>query len=319
MNIVILDRDSIGRDLDLTELEGLGSLRIYDTTSPNEVNDRITDADVIILNKVKIGEDNLCSAGSLKLICISATGFDNVDLDAARKHGVAVCNVPGYSTESVVQLTLACALSLVCHLREYNQFVIDGSYSASGLPNRLTPTYHEISGMTWGIIGYGNIGRSVATVARAMGAKVIFNRRTPTGEEGAVDIKTLLKESDIISIHCPLNDSSRGLISSETLKIVKPNAIIINMARGAVVDNDAIVDAVTEGKIGGFASDVFDVEPIGSEHPLMKLASHPNVLLTPHCAWGAFESRCRCLSIIISNIRAFNDGKSQNRVDILKQ
>ena len=317
MKIKVLDRASLGDDLILDELIGMGDVEIYDSTDPDQLSNRVADAEVLILNKVKITDAIFDLAKSLKLICITATGFDNVDVESAKRHGVAVCNVPGYSTDSVALITLATVLSLLTHLREYNRYVTDGSYTASGVPNRLTPVYHEVRGLKWGIIGYGNIGRAVADVARALGADVLVNKRTPIDGVRCVDIDTLCKESDIITIHCPLNDESRNLISAEKIALMKPGVTIVNAARGAVVCDEDITRAIEEGRIGGFGSDVYTTEPFPTDHPFNRIMNKDNVIFTPHCAWGAYESRARCLSVVCENIRSFLDGKSKNRVDIM--
>ena len=315
MKIVVLDRSSLGNDTPLIGLERFGEVVIYDKTTPEQLSARVCDADVLVLNKVKITEDTFKAATSLKLICIFATGFDNVDLTAAVAHGVGVCNVPGYSTDSVALFTLATVLALYTHLGEYNGYVISGKYTASGVPNCLTPVYHEISGKTWGIIGLGNIGRAVAKVAEALGARVIANKRTPVDDYECVDIDTLCREADIITIHCPLNDASRGLINEERIALMKKNVVIVNEARGAVVDEHDIAEAIKKGTIGAFGSDVYSIEPFGKDHPFYEIKEYSNVLLTPHAAWGSYESRVRCINIICDNIAAFIEGERKNRVD----
>lgn len=317
MKIIVLDRASLGDDLLLDELLDMGDVTVYNSTTPQELRERVKDAEVLILNKVKITKEILDLSKSLKLICITATGFDNVDVISAREHGVAVCNVPGYSTDSVALITLTTVLSLLTHLREYNRYVTDGSYTASGVPNRLTPVYHEVRGLKWGIVGYGNIGRAVAAVATALGAEVLVNKRTPVEGVRCVDIDTLCRESDIITIHCPLNDESRGLISAERISLMKPSVIIVNAARGAVVCDEDITLAIENGSIGGFGSDVYTLEPFPKDHPFTRIMTKDNVILTPHCAWGAYESRARCLAVVCENIRAFYNQEIKNRVDII--
>ena len=251
----------------------------------------------------------------IEFCCEFATGYDNIDIRAARLYGVAVCNVPGYSTDSVALYTVTTALALYSHLNEYNDYVKSGEYSSSGVPNKLTPVYHELQGKIWGIVGYGNIGRAVADVAKAFGARVVVNKRTPVKDAECVDIDTLCKISDIISIHCPLNEDSRLLINEERLNMMKQGVVLVNEARGAVLDEYAVTKAVETGKIGGFGCDVYTTEPFSLEHPYNRIMNFKNVILTPHCAWGSYESRERCINIIAENIRAFFDGKTQNRVD----
>lgn len=315
MKIVVLDKNSLGADTPLDGLKVFGDVTVYDSTTPSDIYDRVSDAEVLVLNKVKITDDVIDVAKSLKLICIFATGFDNIDVVAAKKHGVAVCNVPAYSTDSVALFTLANVLALYTHLREYNDYVVSGEYSSSGAPNRLVPVYHEIKGKTWGIIGLGNIGKAVARVAEALGARVIANKRTPDPNYECVDIDTLCRESDIITIHCPLNDGTRGLIDEKRIALMKRDVVIINEARGAVVNEHDIARAIKKGTIGAFGSDVYSTEPFANDHPFYEIKDKYNVLFTPHAAWGSFESRLRCISIICDNIKAYLNGEKYNRVD----
>ena len=315
MKIVVLDRDSIGLDTPLEGLHRFGDVTVYDKTGPSELSDRVSDADCIILNKVKITEEVICSAKNLKLICIFATGYDNVDISAARRYGVGVCNVPGYSTDSVALFTVANVLALYTHLREYNAYVTSGEYSASGIPNKLVPVYHEITGKTWGIVGLGNIGKAVARVAEALGARVIANKRTPTDEYECVDVDTLCRESDIITIHCPLNDESREMINKRRISMMKKDVVVVNEARGAVVNERDIADAIKTGMIGAFGSDVYSQEPFTTDHPFYEIKDFCNVLFTPHAAWGSYESRKRCIGIICDNISSYLSGGRSNRVD----
>ena len=315
MKIVILDKKAMGDDISVSPLEAFGEVVVYGATAPEELNARIADADVIVLNKVKITAEAFAAAKNLRLVCEFATGYDNIDLAAARAHGVAVTNVPGYSTESVALYTMATVLSLFTHMREFNEYVRNGSYTASGVPNLLVPVYHELAGKTWGIVGCGNIGRRVAEIAKAFGARVIVNKRTPVEDLCCVDIETLCRESDIITVHCPLNDGTRHLINKETLSLMKPTALLYHAARGAVLHEADVADAVLAGKIGAFGSDVYSVEPMPESHPFQKIKDMNNVLLTPHAAWAAVEARERCLSIICDNIRAYLANNRKNRVD----
>ncbi len=314
MNIVVLDKNSLGNDTPLEGLNVFGNVSVYDATSNEDVCGRIKDAEIIILNKVRISKEVIKNAEKLKLICVFATGYDNIDIEAAKEYNVAVCNVPGYSTDSVALFTVVNVLALYTKLREYNSYVVNGSYSMSGLPNMLTPVYHEIAGKIWGIIGLGNIGKAVARVAEALGAEVIANKRTPEDGYKCVDIDTLCKESDIITIHCPLNDDSRDLINSTRIDMMKNDVVIVNEARGAVVNDIDIVNAVKFGKIGAFGSDVYTTEPFSPDHPFYEIKGYSNVLFTPHAAWGAFEARVRCIDIICENIRSFIGGGNKNRV-----
>ncbi len=315
MKIKVLDHNSLGYDLDPSPLSKFGELEVYGATDAKELHARVSDADVLIINKIKVDRECMLAAPNLKLICIFATGYDNIDTKSAKEFGIGVCNVPGYSTDSVTVCTIATALALLTHLREYNNYITSGEYSKSGIPNKLEPVFHEVKDKTWGIIGAGNIGSAVAKVAEAFGARVLAYKRTPTDQFNCVDIKTLCRESDIITIHCPLNDGTRGLISKEKIDLMKDGVIIVNEARGAVVVDDDIVAGLENGKIGGFGSDVYNVEPFGKDHPFYKIMHRDNVILTPHCAWGAKEARERCLSVICDNIESYLSGGNLNRVE----
>ncbi|MBQ7314596.1 MAG: D-2-hydroxyacid dehydrogenase [Clostridia bacterium] len=315
MKIIVLDKATIGDDLDLSPLSALGELTVYDATSREEVGARIQQAQIVLLNKVRLDATVLQQAPSLRLICVFATGYDNIDLSYARAHGIAVCNVPAYSTESVTLFTVSTALSLFTHLSEYRTFVASGAYSQSGAPNRLTPVYHELQGKTWGIVGGGHIGTRVGEVAQALGARVLIHQRHPHPSFPTVDLATLCRESDVLSLHCPLTEATRGMIGREQLSLMKPSAVLVNEARGAVVDEAAVADAITQGQIGAYGCDVYSTEPFTTEHPFYAIKDLPNVLLTPHTAWGAYEARARCVSVVADNIRAFLSGRLHNRVD----
>ncbi len=317
MKITVLDSATLGDDLDLSPLSLVGEPEIYDSTAPEQVAARLSDCEVVIVNKIKLGETELSNASNLKLICIAATGYDNIDLAYCRRAGIAVCNVVGYSSISVAQITVATVLSLACHLPEHAETVQSGRYTASGVANSLVPVYHELAGKTWGIVGYGNIGRQVARIAEALGCSVIYTRSTPDNSQNCVSVHTLCKESDIISIHTPLNAGTRNLIDKERIASMKPHAIVVNAARGAVTDEAALARAVKEGRIGALGSDVYSVEPFGTDHPFYGIKDLTNVLLTPHMAWGAYEARVRCLEEMIANIEAFYRGKIRCRVDLL--
>ena len=314
MKIVFLDASTLGADIDLSLYKKYGEPTVYQSTAQEEFADHVADSDVVIINKLKVGRHNLPACPSVKLICVTATGYDNIDIEYCKEKGIAVCNVVGYSTQNVAQLTVAMVLSLICHLGEYNRSVADGTYSRGTVANILTPVYHEIYGKTWGIVGYGNIGKQVAAVAKALGCKVIVHKRTEIEGEECVDIDTLCKESDIISVHTPLNDGTRGLISRERIAMMKNDAIFINVARGAVVDETALTDAVLNDKIGGIGVDVYSKEPFPTDHPYASIAGRDNVIFTPHMAWGSYEARVRCCDEIALNIEAFLAGERRNRV-----
>ena len=314
MKIVILDSATLGSDIDLSPIYNAGEVTEYKSTPPEVLYDRIKDADTIVVNKIKLGKCELEKALNLKLICITATGYDNIDTSYCRHRGIALCNVPAYSTDSVAQVTAAMALSLCCRMNEYSDFVNSGEYTASGIANRLTPVYREISSMTWGIVGGGAIGSRVAEIATSLGARVLICRRKNDERYENADIDTLVEKSDIISLHLPLTDETRNLISRERIEKMKNDAILINVARGAVVDEEALTEAVENGKIGGIGIDVYSTEPFRIDHPFSRILGNPRVLLTPHMAWGSAEARARCVNIIANNIYCFYNQKSINRI-----
>jgi glycerate dehydrogenase len=314
MKIVILDKGTLGEDIDLSPLRALGETAEYEKTSPEDVAARIADADVLVINKIKLGEANLPFAKKLRLICVSATGYDNIDTVYCRAHGIALCNVPGYSTESVAQLTLAMALSLATNLTQYRSFTHSGAYTESGKANSVSPVFHEISSMTWGVVGGGGIGARVAGIASALGCRVLMCRRKKEELYEQATIDEICKEADIISLHVPLSDETRGMISRERIAEMKNGAILINVARGAVCDEEALAEAIENGKLGGLGVDVYSCEPFGKDHPFSRILSRENVCLTPHMAWGAQESRNRCVREIGKNISAFLGGEARNRI-----
>lgn len=312
---IILDGATLGDDISFAALEARTALTVYPLTAPGEVAARIADAQVVIVNKIRLNETNLAGAAGLKLVCVAATGYDNIDVAYCRSREIAVCNVLGYSTDSVAQLTVAMVLELMLHLPEMSGYVRSGAYTASGVANRLTPAFHELAGRTWGIVGAGNIGRKVARIAEAFGCRVIVCRRRPDPDYPVVDIDTLCREADIISVHTPLTDETRGLISRARIAAMKRGVILVNVARGAVADEAALADAVRTGQIGGLGVDVYSAEPMPANHPLYAVRALPNVCLTPHMAWGAVEARQRCVDEIAENINAFWAGGVRCRVD----
>lgn len=314
MNITVLDAATLGSNITFEAWQALGNLTVYQTTQNKDVLPRLKNTDIAILNKVKITKEILENLQNLKLICVTATGFDNIDTAAAKEKGVAVCNVKGYSTHSVAQVTVTLALALMTHLPEYAKYVRQGKYTASGVQNCLTPVFHELYGKTWGIVGLGNIGRQVAKVATAFGCKVIGFKRTPDSEYQTTDLETLCRQADIISLHLPLTDQTKEIINKKTLSLMKPNAILINVARGAITNEQDVALAIKEGKIGGFGTDVYSFEPLPCDSPFVSISEMPNVILTPHMAWGAYEARVRCINEIAENIKSFLKGDSRNRI-----
>lgn len=316
LKISILDAGTLGDDIDFSMFDVFGSVNIYDKTKPEEVCGRIDDTDVIIVNKIKLNQTNLAMADKLKLICVTATGFDNIDTAYCRKKGIAVCNVKGYSTDSVAQITMAMALSLINKLPQYDSYVKDFSYTKSGVQNCVSPVFHEMSKLTWGIVGLGNIGKRVANLAKSFGCNVLAYKRTPELGFECVTLERLCRESDIISVHLPLNEETYGIIDKKLISQMKKTAIIINVARGTVVDEAELVKAIKEEKIGGLGIDVYSTEPMMQDSPYTEITDRNNVIFTPHMAWAAYEARVRCMEEIVKNIHSFFKGELRNRVDI---
>lgn len=315
MKIAILDAKTLGDDTDLSKITDLGKTAVYDKTPEKMVRERILGVDTVVLNKVKFNESTVGKNSGVKLVCITATGFDNIDIDFCRRENIAVCNVCGYSTNSVAQITVAMVLSLFNHLPEYDEYTKSGAYTKSGIQNCLSPVYSEIAGKTWGIVGLGNIGKKVAKIAQALDCKILVYKRTPEDGFSCVDIDTLCRESDIITLHTPLNEGTKHLINKERLLMMKESAILVNVARGLVTDEEAVSEAILNKKIAGFGTDVFSTEPYPENHCFKRIANCKNVILTPHMAWGASDARQRCISEISENIRAFYKGEIRNRVD----
>jgi glycerate dehydrogenase len=315
MKIVFLDSLALGEGLDLDSFKDLGEVEIYPSSTNEQIIERTVDCDVAITNKLKLNKTNLENAKSLKLICVTATGFDNIDIEYAKERGIGVCNVVGYSTTNVAQITAGFVLQLINKSIEYQKSVSSGYYSECGVANILSPIYREIDGLTWGIVGFGNIGRRVASVAEALGCHVLVNKREAIDDYECVDIDTVCRECDIITLHTPLNDGTRDLINAERISKMRDGVILVNVARGAVTDEQAIADAVKSGKIGGFACDVYSCEPFSKEHPFYEIMDRENVLLTPHMAWGSLDARVRLLNEVKENIKAYFSGKIRNRVD----
>lgn len=317
MKIVILERGTVGADTDISALLGFGSTDVYDNSLPEEVAGRVAGADIVIANKMPLNEKTLYTAPELKLIAEFATGYDNIDLDYCRAHGIAVCNVSGYSTDCVAQHTFAMALSLLEHLPGYDDFVKSGKYSAQGRFTWYGLPFSELSGMTWGIAGMGNIGRRVAEIAKAFGCRVVYwssggSHEVPGYQR--LELDELLSESDVLSLHCPLNDKTRHLINGNALSKMKSSAILINVARGAVVDTAALAKALDAGVIAGAGIDVMEKEPVEADHPLLRLEHPDRLIITPHVAWAGREARQRVVDEAYANIKAFLEGGERSRI-----
>lgn len=316
--IVILDGQTLG-ELDFNALKEFGDVVYYDTTKAEEVVERIKDAHIVLTNKVVLNEENLKEAKNLELICETATGFNNIDIAYAKNNNIAVTNVAGYSTNTVAQHTFATVLSLYDKLSYYDNFVKSGEYANSGLFTNVSVPFYELEGKTWGIIGLGAIGRRVAKIAEAFGVNVIYystSGKNSNSDYKRVDFDELLKTSDIISIHAPLNDDTKGLINYDALKKMKKTSILVNMGRGPIVVEKDLARAIDEELIAGAALDVFEVEPIASDNPLVLAKNNDRLVLTPHIAWASVEARNRLFKEVINNIKAFYNGEIRGRVEL---
>ena len=314
MKIVILDGHALNPgDVSWDCFRQFGSLSYYDRTETEaETIERIGDAQIILLNKVPITEAVLAACPDLKLICVLATGYNVVDCKAAAERNVVVCNVPGYSTASVAQFTFALLLELCHRVGLHNESVHQGDWT--NCPDFCywkTPQM-ELAGKTLGIIGYGAIGKAVGEIAKAFGMTVLAHSRTQHPGHSYVSLDELLARSDVISLHCPLFPETRKMINATTLSKMKDGAILINTARGALLDESAVAKALKSGKLRGAAMDVVSEEPIAEDNPLLYA---PNCIITPHMAWAPKEARLRILDITVESIRGFLSGKPQNVVN----
>lgn len=318
MKIVVLDGYAANPgDLSWDGLRQFGELAVYDRTKPEETVSRIGDAEIVLTNKTVIDEAVLAQCPSVKLISVLATGYNVIDLAAARSRGVAVCNVPAYSTPDVVQMTFALLLEICSHVGRHSQAVHGGKWTSCRDFCFWEVPLQRLAGKTMGLVGFGSIGRKVAAVAQAFGMDVLVFSRTPHPEEETAHLRfctldEMLQKSDIVSLHCPLTEKTKGLINAAALAEMKDGAILINTARGGVVDEAAVAAALQSGKLSAFGADVVSVEPIRADNPLLNCE---NAVLTPHIAWATKEARTKLLEVSAANVGAFLAGKPQNVVN----
>lgn len=319
MKIVALERNSAGTDISMECFQDFGEVIYYgNTVTKEQVKERVKEAEIIIANKSPLNEETLKDAPDVKLICELATGYDNVDLAYCKSRGITVCNVRDYCTGMVAQHTMTLALALSQKLFHYDNYVKSGAYSAQDRFSNFDIPFYELEGKTWGIVGMGNIGKKVAQLATAFGCKVIFHSvtgKSTVTDYPQVDKDTLLKESDFLSLHCPLSDLSRGFINAEALKKMKKTAILINVARGPVVNNADLAEALRAGEILAAGLDVIEGEPLELSNPLSELKDSNQLIITPHLAWASVEARTRCVEGVYKNIQAFLAGTPTNVVN----
>ena len=314
MEIVFLDDNSIGTDIDLSGFESLGEVARYGSSKPEEVPERVKDADVVIINKMEINERTIGTAEKLKLVCVTATGTNNLDKEFLAKRNIAWRNVAGYSTECVAQHTFALLFYLLEKMSYYDNYVKSEKYVNDAMFTHFANHFHELCGMTWGIIGLGAIGRRVADLAKAFGCHVIYystsGNHTEDGYE-RVDFDTLLKISDIVSVHAPLTEQTEHLMNAAAFEKMKNSAIFINVGRGPIVVEADLADALEQDEIAAAGLDVLDAEPMREDNPLRRIKDSEKLVITPHIAWAAVETRKRLMDIILHQVKELFEVKQK--------
>ncbi len=316
MQIAFLDTQLMGPDIDLSVFESLGTVDFHTATTPEETIQRIKNAEIIITNKVKLTAENLSEAPNLKLIALTCTGTDGVDLEYCRENHIAVTNVAGYSTASVAEQTFTLLFGVMRQTQWFDHFV-KNDYPDHHTITTFERNYHEIAGKTWGIIGLGGIGNKVAQIATAFDCNVVYHSTSGKNTNGPYSHKSLeelCKESDIISIHAPLSKRTKNLINKENLKLMKPSAYLLNLGRGGIVNESDLAEALNQNQIAGAGLDVFATEPINSDNPLLSLDNSGKLITSPHIAWASIEARQRLTQEVIENIKAFSNGETRNRI-----
>ena len=308
MKLVFLDTKTIGEDIDLSAYDALGEVVKYGFSTLEEIPERVKDADVLIVNKIAINEQTIGNAKNLKLVCVTATGTNNLDKEYLKKRGIAWRNVAGYSTESVTQHTFALLFYLLEKIRYYDDYVKNEKYINDTVFTHFAEHFNEVNGKTWGIIGLGTIGRRVADIAKAFGARVIYYSASGSpAQEGyeQVDFETLLTTSDIVSVHAPLNEYTKDLMDREAFAKMKKTAIFLNLGRGPIVVEQDLYEALETGEIAAAGLDVLCEEPMSETNPLAKIKDSKKLIITPHIAWASVEARNRLMQIIVEQIREF--------------
>ncbi|MBR3807221.1 MAG: D-2-hydroxyacid dehydrogenase [Lachnospiraceae bacterium] len=308
MKIVFLDARTIGEDIDLSSFDALGEVVKYPFSTEAEARERTKDADVIVLNKVEINERSIGDAKHLKLVCVTATGTNNLDKEYLAQRGIAWRNVAGYSTESVAQHTFALLFYLLEKLRYYDDYVKTEKYVGDVTFTHFANVFHELAGMTWGIVGLGNIGRRVAEIAKCFGCNVIYYSTSGNNQNAdyqRVEFEELLRTSDIVSVHAPLDENTRNLFHKAAFEQMKESAIFINVGRGPIVVEQDLADALMEGQIAAAGLDVLAMEPMSEQNPLRFIKDSNRLIITPHIAWASVEARTRLMKTICGQIKEF--------------
>lgn len=317
MKIVFLEADTLGNDVDLSIFQAFGELVLYGKSNPAENATRIQDADVVVVNKIRMDEALLKNATQIKLICLTATGTNNIDFAYTNQRGITVANVKGYSTMSVAQHTFALLFYLYEKMNAYDAYVKTGKYAESNVFSYFTPTFHELDGKVWGIVGLGAIGEQVAKIAQAFGCQVQYFSTTGKNQNDnykQVEWEELLASSDIISIHAPLHEKTEGIFGREAFGKMKPTAYLINVGRGAIVNQEELAEALETQQIAGAGLDVLVEEPIAKDDCLMKIKDSNRLVITPHIAWATVEARQRCVEEVYQNILSWQNGEERNVV-----
>lgn len=308
MKIVFLDTKTIGDDINLSQYNTLGKVVKYDFSKPEDIPERVADADVIVLNKAPICEATIGAAQNLKLVCVTATGTNNLDKEFLAKRNIAWRNVAGYSTESVAQHTFSMLFFLLEKLSYYDAYVKEERYVNDTIFTHFAEHFHEINGKTWGIIGLGNIGRRVADIAKLFGANVIYYSTSGKNQQegyNRVDFDTLLSTSDIVSVHAPLTEATENLMNKEAFSKMKSSAIFLNLGRGAIVVEEDLAEMLNAGKIAAAGLDVLRTEPMSPDNPLLSIKDSKRLLITPHIGWASVEARTKLMDLVYENIRKF--------------
>lgn len=308
MKIVFLDAKTIGDDIDMSGFDALGDVVRYTFSNPEEALERTKDADVVIVNKVEINEKSIGNADHLKLVCVTATGTNNLDKEYLAKRGIEWRNVAGYSTETVAQHTFALLFFLMEKLSYYDSYVKSEKYVGDVMFTHFSNVFHELCGKTWGIVGLGNIGRRVAEIAKLFGCRVIYystSGKNSNPDYERVSFDELLAQSDVVSVHAPLDENTKGLMNYEAFSKMKKSAIFLNLGRGPIVVEQDLADALNEGLIAAAGLDVLTVEPMSEENPLREIKDSEKLIITPHIAWASIEARTRLMQIICNQIREY--------------
>ncbi len=318
MKLVFSDADTLGADVNFEEFEKLGEVVVYGHTKPEELQERCAGADILITNKNVCSEATLGVNPTIKMIAVTATGTNIIDIEYARKYNIAVANVKGYSTESVAQHTFALLFYLMEKSAYYDSYVKSGQYIEDNCFTHFANTFNELSGKTWGIVGLGEIGRRVYDIAKAFGCKAVYystSGRNHNSRYDEVDFDTLLSESDIISIHAPLTAETENLFDGNAFARMKNTAILINVGRGPIINERDLYDALINGQIGAAGLDVLVEEPMSKDNPLFAIKDSDRLIITPHIAWATVEARARLMKEVLNNIKGYMAGESVNRID----